>query len=133
MRGFKNFLMLCVTTSLALGFMTATARAAADPNGTWKWTFTTQNGQELSLSVTLKQEGEKLSGKLTRGDQSTEISDGMFKNDEVAFTVVRERDGQKFTSKYKGKVDADSIKGKIEIELGGEARSFDWNPTREKK
>lgn len=39
----------------------------------------------------------------------------------------------KFVSKYKGKVEGDSINGKIEIELGGETRSFDWKPTREKK
>jgi major membrane immunogen (membrane-anchored lipoprotein) len=109
------------------------ARAAADPNGTWKWTFTTQNGQEMQFTVTLKAEGDKLTGKVTRNDQSTDITDGTFKNDEVAFNVERERNGQKFVSKYKGKVEGEAINGKIEIELGGETRSFDWKPTREKK
>ncbi len=118
---------------LVVSCTAAAARAAADPNGTWKWTFTTQNGQEIAISATLKAEGEKLSGKVARNDQSTDITDGTFKNDEVSFSVERERNGQKFVSKYKGKVEGDSINGKIEIELGGETRSFDWKPTREKK
>ena len=124
------------TTALALLTLVcvaANARAAADPNGTWKWTFTTQNGQEIQISVTLKADGEKLTGKVSRNDQSTDITDGTFKNDEVAFNVERERNGQKFVSKYKGKVEGDAINGKIEIELGGDTRSFDWKPTREKK
>jgi hypothetical protein len=127
---------LVTTTALTLLIFAcsgASARAAADPNGTWKWTFTTQNGQDIQISVTLKAEGEKLTGKVSRNDQSTDITDGTFKNDEVSFNVERERNGQKFVSKYKGKVEGDAINGKIEIELGGDTRSFDWKPTREKK
>jgi hypothetical protein len=127
-----NFVKTAVAALVVLGCMAATALAAADATGTWKWKFTTQNGQDIDLSAILKQDGEKLTGKITRGDQSTDISDGTFKNDEVAFTVVRERNGQKVTSKYKGKVEGDSIKGKIEFEFGGDTRSFDWNATREK-
>ncbi len=111
----------------------ATTARAADPNGTWKWTFTTQNGQEIESSVTLKQEGDKLTGKVTRGEQSTDISDGTFKDGEVSFNVVRERNGQKFTAHYAGKVEGDALKGKIEIKFGDNERSFDWNATREKK
>ncbi len=117
---------------LALGCLSAAANAA-DPNGTWKWTFTTQGGMEIKISAELKLDGEKLTGKVSRGDQSTDISDGTFKDDEVAFNVVRERDGQKVTAKYKGKVEGDSLKGKIEFEFNGESRSFDWMATRDKK
>ncbi len=118
---------------LMIGSASSAARAAADPNGTWKWTFTTQNGQEIQSTATLKAEGDKLTGKVSRNDQSTDITDGTFKNDEVAFNVERERNGQKVVFKYKGKVEGDAINGKIEVELGGETRSFDWKPTREKK
>lgn len=124
---------LLLAAGALLVFSATNAQAAADPNGTWKWTFTGQGGQEIQLSVTLKQEGEKLTGKVTRGDQTTEISDGSFKDDEVKFNVERERDGNKFVAKYKGKVEADSLKGTIEFEFGGETRSFEWNATRDKK
>ena len=79
-----------------------------------------------------KAEGEKLTGSIGRNGQTTEIMNGTFKAGEVAFTVVRERNGQSITSKYKGKVEGDAISGKIEFELNGESRSFDWNAKREK-
>jgi hypothetical protein len=53
-----------IASLIALGFLAATASAAADPNGTWKWKFTRQDGQEMELSVKLKAEGEKLTGEL---------------------------------------------------------------------
>ena len=125
-------LCFAFAAATALVVLAGTARAA-DPNGTWKWTLTGPNGQEFQASATLKQEGDKLTGKVTRGEMSTDISDGTFKDDEVAFTVMRERNGQKFTAKYKGKVEGDALKGKIDIKFGDNERSVDWNATREKK
>ena len=62
---------------VAVCCLAATAQAAADPNGTWKWKFTTQNGQEFELTLTLKAEGEKLTGAVTRPmGQSVDIKDG---------------------------------------------------------
>jgi len=127
-----SVLKVLATLALVVGTWTATAgtaNAAADPNGIWKWTFPTQNG-DIELALTLKAEGEKLTGQMIRGDMKTDINDGMFKNDEVTFNVVRERDGQKFTAKYKGKVEADTIKGTIDIEFNGETRSLDWEAKR---
>ena len=126
-------LKVLAAVALMIGSLTATALAAdaANPNGTWKWKFPTQNG-DIDLSLSLKADGEKLTGQMTRGDQNTDITDGTFKDNEVKFNVTRERDGQKFTAKYKGKVDADTIKGAIEFEFNGETRSFDWEAKRDK-
>jgi hypothetical protein len=57
---------------------------------------------------------------------------GSFKNDEVAFTTVMERNGQSFTTKYKGKIEGDTIKGKTERERDGQVNSRDWEANREK-
>ena len=62
-----------------------------------------------------------------------QIEDAKFKDGEVAFAVTRERNGQKFTIKYKGKVSGDTIKGKTEFERNGEKQSRDWEAKREKK
>jgi hypothetical protein len=112
---------------------TAATASAADPNGTWKWTFMTQGGQEFELAVTLKAEGEKLTGSLTlpMGD-SIEIKDGTFKSDEVNFQVAFERNGNTIVTKYKGKVEGDAIKGTTERERNGETVTREWNPTRQK-
>ncbi len=120
-------LLICVTAS--------TARAG-DPAGTWAWKFSGQNGREIENKLTLKVDGEKLSGTLASGRQqrSTEITDGTFKNDEVSFTVTRERKGNKFTTQYKGKVEGDTIKGTITGTRpgGGQGRMRDWEAKREK-
>ena len=119
---------------VAVCCLAATAQAAADPNGTWKWKFTTQGGQEFELSLTLKADGDKLTGAVTLPmGQSVDIKDGSFKNDEVKFQTVFERDGNSFITKYKGKVEGDTIKGTTERERDGQVNTRDWNATREKK
>ena len=118
---------------VAVCCIAATAQAA-DPNGTWKWKFTTRDGQEIELSLALKAEGDKLTGAVSLPTgQSVDIKDGAFKNDEVTFQTVMERNGNMFTTKYKGKVEGDTIKGTTERERDGQVNSRDWNATREKK
>lgn len=108
------------------------AAQAADPNGTWGWTFERQ-GNSIEIKLDLKAEGEKLTGKIYSGDRETEISDGTFKNDEVTFKSVRERDGNKFTMTYKGKVEGDKITGTVEFQTPDQSRSRPWEAIRSKK
>lgn len=114
----------------------APARAADDDkgkkvDGTWTWSITTQNGQSFDAKLRLKQEGEKLTGAMIgRNNNETEIKDGKISSDgEVTFNVTRERNGQSTTTKYKGKLQGDEIKGTMERE-GGQAR--DWVAKRAK-
>jgi hypothetical protein len=122
-----------VAASLVILVCQASAARAADPNGTWVWTVMFGGGQEFELSITLKAEGEKLTGQLTlpMGD-NIDIKDGVFKNDEVSFTTEVERNGNTIKAKYKGKVEGDSIKGKSERERDGEVVTRDWEPKRKK-
>ncbi|MBI3863311.1 MAG: hypothetical protein HY290_15580 [Planctomycetia bacterium] len=104
-----------------------------DPTGTWKWSVTFNN-ETREQTLKLKVDGEKLSGTLVgRNNQETAIDDGKFKDGEVSFSVTRERNGQKRTTKYKGKVEGDTIKGKAESERNGQTNSRDWEAKREKK
>ena len=85
------------------------------------------------MTLKLKLDGDKLSGTmLGRNNQEIAIDDATFKDGEVAFSVTRERNGTKNTTKYKGKLDGDTIKGKSEGERNGQATSRDWEATREK-
>jgi hypothetical protein len=129
-----SFYKTAASAIIVLGCLAAAAMAA-DANGTWKWKFTGQNGQEVDSALTLKQDGEKLTGTITRGaaGRSVEIKDGAIKDGEISFTTTVERNGNSFTSKYKGKVEGDTIKGKIENNRNGETRTRDWEATREKK
>jgi hypothetical protein len=109
----------------------ATPALAADPTGTWKWS-TERNGQKMETTLKLKLEDDKLTGTISgRGGQETEISDGKLEGDEVSFNVVREFNGNKFTIAYKGKVEADVIKGTIEMDRQGEKVTRDWEAKKE--
>lgn len=104
-----------------------------DPTGTWKWSVTINN-QTRDMTLKLKLDSDKLSGTMSgRDNQETAIDDGKFKDGEVSFSVTRERNGQKRTTKYKGKLDGDTIKGKAEFERDGQTNSRDWEAKREKK
>jgi hypothetical protein len=108
------------------------AKRVADPTGTWKWSVTFNN-QTREMTLKLKLEGGKLTGAMVRQGQETAIQDAKYKDGDVSFTVVRERNGQKMTSKFSGKVSDDTIKGKIEFERQGQAQSRDWEAKRVKE
>ena len=110
----------------------ASTASAADPTGTWKWSAMGKDNNSVEMTLKLKLEGDKLTGTVSRGNQDTAIADASFKDGTVAFTVTVERGGNKFVSKYNGKLDGDTIKGKIETDRGGKTNSRDWLAKREK-
>lgn len=110
---------------------TALAADAADPSGDWKWTMMRQD-REIEVPMTLKADGEKLTGTVGSDERKADIEDGTFKDGAVSFKVTRERGGQSFTMNYNGKLEGDTIKGTIEFDFGGETRSRDWEAKRVK-
>jgi hypothetical protein len=105
--------------------------AKADATGTWTWSFQRQNGESVDITLKLMQVGDKLTGTITGpGGRETEIKDGKVSGDDISFTVVRERNGNTFTTKYQGKQTGDTLKGKVEFEATGETRSRDWEAKR---
>lgn len=106
--------------------------ADADPNGTWKYEVMFGDNK-FEQTVKLKFADGKLTGThIGRNNNETAIDDGKFKDGEVSFSLTREFNGQKRTSKFKGKLDGDSIKGKIEFERDGSTNTIDWDAKRQK-
>ena len=133
----KPVIQLAVCLLLALGLTAQAQDKKADPAGTWTWTIPGRNGgPDRTNTLVLKFEGDKLTGTVSapgRGGQSadTAIADAKLAGDEVSFTVTREFNGNKFVSKYTGKIAGDTIKGKMESERNGQSRSSDWEAKRE--
>lgn len=126
----RRIVVAALVVSFAGLLGTAQAADKGSPTGTWKWK-TEVNGQTRESTLKLKLEGDKLTGAmLGRNNNETKIEDATFKNGEFSFTVTRERNGQKFTSKYTGKIDGDTLKGKIETERNGEKQSRDFEAKR---
>jgi len=126
-----GFVSLALLAAFAPRALAADEKASA--TGTWKWSFT-MGDQTREVTLKLKQDGEKLTGALLgRNNQETAIQDGTVKDGEVSFTVVREFNNQKMTSKYKGKLEGDTIKGSIETERNGQTNKRDWEAKRVKE
>jgi hypothetical protein len=126
---------LAVSASAADEKKDAKDSKAGNVTGTWKWSFTGQNGQTRETTAKLKQDGDKLTGTISgrQGGNDTEITDGKVKGDEVSFKVVRNFNGNTITSTYEGKVDGDTIKGKTTMTGGQQDRTRDWEAKRAKE
>lgn len=118
---------------LTLSLLTlATASASAkDFTGKWLYSWSRQDGTKVETTFDLKQDGDKVTGTVTgMGGQKVEITDGAVKDGLLTFKVVREREGNKFTVEYAGKLDGDALKGKSAMEFGGNKREREFEAKR---
>jgi hypothetical protein len=142
-RIFAHVTSIVFSALLALGGISTVSAEdkAASATGTWSWTIQGRDGgAERKMTLALTQDGEKLTGKLSSpgrdggAARETEIADGSVKGADVSFTVTREFNGNKMTSKYTGKLTADAITGKVESkDREGNDRSRDWTAKKEAK
>ena len=125
---------LRLLSAASVAFLAASAALAGDPSGSWKWKVNTPNGDAIDISLKLELKDGKLAGTYSSRFGDAPITEASFKDDAIAFSVEREFDGNKFTIKYQGKLDGDSIKGSLELPGlgGGDATKMDWNATRTK-
>lgn len=116
-------------TVLAMLVLGTVAAWAADATGTWKSTMETPRGT-MERTFVLKQDGDKLTGKIVTQQGEREIKDGKVKGDSIEFSIEQPgRDGGPArTTTYKGKLDGDTIKGSV----GMGERNMDWTATRQK-
>jgi hypothetical protein len=122
--------LFTLVTSVNL-LLAAESSERATATGTWKWTFTMPDGTKVEPRVKLKQEGDKLTGtsKFREGFDRV-ISEGKISGNEVSFAVIRERDGKKTTTLYKGIQTGDRIKGTMESDWTGEKQTYPWEARR---
>ena len=114
--------------------------AEASPAGTWKWTVQgRQGGQGFEQTLKLDYKDGKLTGTVlgaTRGDftiPDAPISEASFKDGTIKFAVEREFNGNKFTSRYEGKLEGDTITGKSQSPgRDGQTTARDWVAKRQK-
>ena len=130
-RTLKSIIQSAVCLTLTLGFTASAQDKKTDVAGTWKSSFTNQNGQVRESTFKLKVEGDKLTGTVSGRNNDTTIAEGKVKDDEISFQVTREANGNKVTTKYTGKVSGDTIKGKSETQRDGQPQTRDWIAKKE--
>ena len=117
----------------ACGLAGAVDDKAVDPVGTWKCEYEI-GGQKRTSTLTIKKDGDKLSGTMSWADQKDEkLKDLKLKDGTLTFSAVRKIMGNEITIEYNLKVEGDKLKGKGAAEFGGEKREFDFEGKREKK
>ena len=127
-----------ITKQLTLAALTVLATLslhAADISGTWTWTTPGRNGgPDRTSKLTLTEDHGKLDGKVSApgrdGVTDSPILNGKVDGATIAFEVVREFDGNKFTNSYSGEVSADKITGKISFNRNGNVQTRDWEAKR---
>jgi len=96
-----------------------------------------RGGAPVEIILTLKQDGEKLTGSATGLNfqdpaAKVDIKDGSVKGSTVMFKITRTTQRGEITTTYTGRLDGDTITGTSETEFNGHPISREWTPTRQK-
>lgn len=101
---------IAMITSVSARTSTAHAQGVS---GTWQLTVETQGGTG-NPSVTLKQEGEEITGTY-KGRFGDAPLKGTIKGNEIQFTISINAQGQDLKIEYSGAVDGSTMKGKVKF------------------
>ena len=87
-----------------VGVSARASRRQTEPDRHRKWTVK-MGDQSRDMTLKLKLDGDQLTGSMPgRDGKETPIADATYKDGALSFTITRERNGQKMTTKYAGKV-----------------------------
>ena len=101
--------------SLAVALLWATlAASAADITGSWKLTYTTENGLTREATLELKLDGDRLSGTLSSDRGKAQIETGKLTGDEISFSLLRRGNGDEITVNFWGKLEGATMKLKMQ-------------------
>ena len=114
-------LLIAFITILAVFVATVVSTTNAQSTnvtGKWNLTIETQAGTG-NPTVTLKQEGEELTGNY-KGRLGEGPVKGTIKGKDIKFSVKLDAQGQELVVEYTGTVDGDTMKGKVKLGDFGE-------------
>lgn len=108
-----TFIVLAGIAMITSTSARSSAAYAQGVSGTWQLTVETQGGTG-NPSVTLKQEGEEITGTY-KGRFGDAPLKGTIKGNEIQFTISINAQGQDLKIEYNGTVDGSTMKGKVKF------------------
>jgi hypothetical protein len=124
-----------LSATLVLGFCGVAGAQGdkVDPVGTWKCEYKIGD-QMRTVELTIKKDGDKLTGTMNWPDQKDEkLKNVKLKDGTLTFSAVRKFMDMEFPLDFTLTFDADKFKGKAASNFGGQKQEFDINGKREKK
>jgi hypothetical protein len=118
MKRIRQAALFVAIFSLATAFAHA-GQAKTDISGTWIFEVVTDAGTGTP-TVTLKQDGEKLTGHYSSQTLGEADLTGTVKGADITFSFTVDAQGNALKETYTGTVDKDTMKGKLVIEGLGE-------------
>jgi len=109
----------------------ASSGAAANVNGKWNLTIDFQ-GQQVPVTLMLKQDGSKVSGSLDSMMGKGDIADAKVNGNKFTAIAKSQMQGQSVDLNISGTVDGDSMKGTITVPMPG-APPFSFTGTKAKE
>jgi hypothetical protein len=130
---FEVIMKAILSVALVLGLSgLAGAADKVDPVGTWKCEYEI-GGQQLTATLTIKKDGDKLAGTMSWPDQKDEqLKDVKLRESTLTFSAVRKFMGNQFPLDFTLAIEGDKFKGKSAAELGGQKQEWDISGKREK-
>src|SRR5947209_19811977 len=93
----------------------ASVAARADIVGSWTLSYTTKDGVKIESTLTVKMEGDKLTGTISSARGSVALNEISVQGDDVAFAIVRVGFGDTIRIDYTGKIAGDTMKLTLKI------------------
>ncbi|MCF7764690.1 MAG: hypothetical protein K9N62_13550 [Verrucomicrobia bacterium] len=108
-------------------------REAVDPSGVWAWTMARDDGDDWKANLTLKRDGDSITGAFTQPDSDfkVDVRNGKMKGSTLTFETVMERDGSSITFKNSATIAGRTMNGKTEgSSPDGDSFTREWKATR---
>jgi hypothetical protein len=96
----------------------------ASVDGKWTWEMEGRDGQKRTQTVTLKADGDKLTGTMSGRGGETPIENGKINGDEISFTRTVNFGGESRKMMYTGKLVDSELKMTMKSENGEMTRDF---------
>ena len=104
-----------LATALLIGWivLTAAPAARADIVGDWTLTYATTDGLKTESTLSIKKDGDKLTGTISSARGSVALNEIEVKGDDVMFAIQRVGFGDSIRIEYAGKMTGDTMHLKI--------------------
>lgn len=98
----------------------------ANAAGAWRWRSTVA-GSAVDYELELRQTFQMLEGRALVGGKAGRLEAGRMHGDQIRFMLTAEVNGRPVRHEFIGRVDGDSVSGKVKLASG---ETLDWSATR---